>query len=63
MPVYQLQELDQLNEVEEKTIYLISRQVPEFTDRRWESLLPENYTCRGTPVSLWKGTLRQDDAE
>ena len=63
VPIYQLQELDQLNEVEEKTIYLISRQVPEFTDRRWESLLPENYTCRGTPVSLWKGTLRQDDAE
>ena len=63
VPVYQLQELEQLDRVDEEVIYLISPQVPEYAGRQWESLLPDNYSCRGTPVSLWKGTKRQDEAE
>ncbi len=59
-PVYQLDSLNELDRQKE-TVYVISSGLPLAPDRVWTSLLPDNYTCNGVPVSVWRGVIREDD--
>ncbi len=59
-PVYQLHSLNELDEKED-VIYVISSGLPLDPNRVWTPLLPDNYTCRGVPLSLWKGVRREND--
>lgn len=61
-PVYKLHKGDTLPEDgTDKPVYVISPRFPDLPDRRWEPLLPENYSCRGVSVSLWRGTAVRPD--
>ena len=59
-PVYKLHSLDELENMED-TVYIISSGLPLYPERVWTPLLPDDYTCRGVPVSVWRGVRRQDD--
>ena len=58
LPVYQLNSVSELPE-EATTVYLISTEFPQTTDRSWSNLLPPNYTYQAQKISLWKGVLRE----
>ncbi len=61
-PVYTLENLQQLDQLED-TVYLISSTVPVYPDRVWTPLLPENYTCRGVEVCVWRGEIPADEED
>ncbi|MBE6365253.1 MAG: hypothetical protein E7053_05825 [Lentisphaerae bacterium] len=59
-PIYQLQSLDELNDLED-TVYVISSGLPLDPGRVWTALLPDDYVCRDVPVSVWRGVRRKDN--
>ncbi|MBO5668005.1 MAG: hypothetical protein J6S43_02665 [Lentisphaeria bacterium] len=60
IPVYRMQSLEELDGLED-SVYLISSRLPVYPGRVWTPLLPDDYTCRGIPVSVWRGVRRPDD--
>lgn len=60
IPVHQMRSLDELDKLDD-SVYLISSRLPVYPGRVWTPLLPDDYICRGVPVSLWRGVQRQDD--
>jgi hypothetical protein len=58
LPVYQLNSVTELPE-EATTVYLVSTEFPQTTDRSWSNLLAPNYTYQNQKISLWKGVLRE----
>ena len=61
LPVHKLRQLEDLDGLDD-TVYLISSRLPVYPDRVWTPLFPRDYTCRGTPVSVWRG-VRPDERE
>lgn len=60
-PIYKLSSSDELARLPEETVYVVSSRLPLSPERVWTPLLPDDYTCRGVPVSVWRGVLRHEE--
>lgn len=56
--VYQINNISELPPHAE-VVYVISTEFPQTLDRKWDNLLPSDYTYQGEHISLWKGILRE----
>lgn len=53
--IVQLPSADQLPDNRSKVVYLISSEFPQNPKWSWINLLPENFTCQGRRLMLWRG--------